>query len=192
MSASMMPVKTCRMKTVSAALPKTYHQLADLRGTGCSVASRIAPPICSRCSNQSPMRLLALTSAAPRLAGCAGRKRRQLSGFNHQLAVLHFVLVLEQSALRRPGSARAILVVHAAVARAHEQARLREPAHRASEVRAVDGEDLELSRRDRRRTQQGMLSVSPSETPVIGFLNFASRVWFSGNSSSSPSAIQRL
>ena len=33
MSASMMPVKTCNMKTVRAALPKTYHQLADWRGT---------------------------------------------------------------------------------------------------------------------------------------------------------------
>ncbi len=47
-SASMMPVKTCRMKMVSAALPKTYHQLADVRGIGCSVASRMAPPSCSR------------------------------------------------------------------------------------------------------------------------------------------------
>ena len=57
MSASMMPVKICRMKSVSAALPKTYHQLADLRGTGCSAASRMAPPICSRWSNQSPILL---------------------------------------------------------------------------------------------------------------------------------------
>ena len=43
------------MKIVSAALPKTYHQLADLRGTGCAAVSRITPPICSRCSNQSPI-----------------------------------------------------------------------------------------------------------------------------------------
>src|ERR1700752_5051663 len=37
-----------------------------------------------------------------------------------------------------------ILVVGAAVARTHEEIRLREPAHGASEVRAIDGKDLEI------------------------------------------------
>ena len=50
-------------------------------------------------------------------------------------------------ARRRAGGARAVGVVDAAVARAHEEAGLGEPAHRAAEVRAVDGEHLERSRR---------------------------------------------
>src|SRR5207247_4045726 len=52
------------------------------------------------------------------------------------------ILVFEQATGRRPGSARAVLVIRAAVARAHEKARLREPAHRASQVRAIHGEHL--------------------------------------------------
>src|SRR5215469_15048778 len=40
-NASRMPVATCNMKSVSAALPNTYHQLAELRGTGWLIASRI-------------------------------------------------------------------------------------------------------------------------------------------------------
>src|SRR5664279_4819626 len=68
----MMPVKTCRMNSASAALPKTYHQLADLRG------------------------------------------------------------------------ARSVLVVHAAVTRAHKQTGLREPTDRASKVSTVNSEDLKL------------------------------------------------
>src|SRR5271157_4752008 len=51
----MMPVNTCRIKSVSAALPKTYHQLADLRGIGWVIASRTTPPICNLRSNQSPI-----------------------------------------------------------------------------------------------------------------------------------------
>src|SRR5271157_1194754 len=51
----MIPVKTWRIKRVSAALPKTYHQLADLRGTGWVIASRTPPPICNLRSNQSAM-----------------------------------------------------------------------------------------------------------------------------------------
>ena len=42
------PVAIWRQKTTSAALPKTYHQLAVLRGTGCSAASRIGAASCKR------------------------------------------------------------------------------------------------------------------------------------------------
>src|SRR5262249_26480802 len=59
-----------------------------------------------------------------------------------ELAIADLVLVFEQSARRRARGARAVLVVRAAVAGAHEQARLLEPAHRASEMRAIHREDL--------------------------------------------------
>src|SRR5215475_10865186 len=62
----MTPVKIWRTKTVSAALPKTYHQLADRAGTWCAATSRTVPPICSRSSNQrqifSSIRLLLVLS----------------------------------------------------------------------------------------------------------------------------------
>ncbi len=53
-------------------------------------------------------------------------------------------VVGEEAALRRPGGARAVGVVDAAVAGAHEELRLRKPAHGAAEVRAIDGEDAEF------------------------------------------------
>ena len=68
---------------------------------------------------------------------------RHFAGLDEQFSILNFVVVLEQSALRRSGGARAVLVIGAAVAGTHEEVRLREPANRTSQVRAVDGEDLE-------------------------------------------------
>ena len=59
-----------------------------------------------------------------------------------RLAGDDLVGVFEEAALRRAGGARAVLVVGAAVAGTEEKLRLREPAHRASEMSAVDGEDL--------------------------------------------------
>src|SRR5258708_3995057 len=63
---------------------------------------------------------------------------------NDYLAVLHLVLIFEEAARRRSRGSRAVFVKHAAVARTHEQPRFLEPAHRASEMRAVDGEHLEF------------------------------------------------
>src|SRR5262249_23667002 len=59
-----------------------------------------------------------------------------------QLIALDPVRIRKQSALRRSGSARAIRIIGAAVARAHEKTGLGEPADRAPEVSAVDGKDL--------------------------------------------------
>ena len=47
-----MPVTICRMKTVRLPLPKTYHQLAESRGTACVAASRIGAPSPVRASSQ--------------------------------------------------------------------------------------------------------------------------------------------
>src|SRR5262249_20225274 len=63
---------------------------------------------------------------------------------DQQLTVLYLVRILEQSPLWRSGSAAAIGVIRAAVTGAHEKRRLWEPAHRASEVCAIDGKPLDL------------------------------------------------
>jgi hypothetical protein len=65
MRASGIPVTSCRRKTVSAALPNTYHQLAVLRGTGCSAASRIGAASCRRWSNHFPIRVIMRMAASP-------------------------------------------------------------------------------------------------------------------------------
>ena len=95
------PVTICSRKTISAALPKTYHQLAVLRGTGCSAASRIGAASCRRWSNHSatcgdqahggPLRRV--SALGPRSS--ASRRR------GSSACRLHFVAVLEQAALRR-------------------------------------------------------------------------------------------
>ena len=64
---------------------------------------------------------------------------------DHQRVTGELVLVLEQAALGWAGGAGAVFVVGAAVAGAQEELRLREPADGASEMGAVDGEDLELA-----------------------------------------------
>ena len=56
----------------------------------------------------------------------------------------HAPCAVVQTARRRAGRVLAVGVVHAAVAGAHEQARLREPGDRAAEVGAVDREHQEL------------------------------------------------
>ena len=59
---------------------------------------------------------------------------------------LHPVDAAEEPARRRAGGAFAVGVIDAAVAGAHEQARLGEPLDRAAEVGAVDGQDQERVR----------------------------------------------
>src|SRR5204862_7694712 len=61
-----------------------------------------------------------------------------------EITILYFVRVLKESARRRSGRARTVLVVDSAVAGAHKQSRFLEPPHRAAKVRAVDREDLKL------------------------------------------------
>src|SRR5437867_7367826 len=80
-------------------------------------------------------------TAAPRLHRPG--ESRELTSSHPELAFANLVVVFEKATRRRPRGARAIFVVDPAVTRAHEQTRLREPAHWAAEVRAVDREDLE-------------------------------------------------
>src|SRR5262249_56477976 len=129
------------MNRASVALPKVYHQLAVRRGTGCSSTGVSASLTPARSSIHRPIDRSLATS---RLALHRPGQGRELAAAHPELLLADPVLVLEQAARRRAGGAGAILVVRPAVTRAHEQARLGEPPHRAAEVRAVDREDLEL------------------------------------------------
>ncbi len=113
-------------------------------------------------------------------------RRGQFAGLNRDQAVFNFVWIFEKPALRRAGGARAVAVVCAAVAWAHEEPGLRKPANRTSEVRAVHGEDLELIASDP-RTQHAVSTVLPSVGITYGFRKVASRVSPSGNSLTEPS-----
>src|SRR2546425_217252 len=135
-----MPVAICSTNSARVALPKTYHQLAVLRGTGCSSTGATTPPRPIRSSSHRAVVRSGFTAAASRRP----RQRRQLTTADPELAVTDSVFVLEEAAWRRSRRARAVLVIGAAVTGTHEQPRLGKPAHRAPEVRAVHREDLEL------------------------------------------------
>ena len=77
------------------------------------------------------------------LAAVAELDAQQMAAQHHQIAALEFVLVLEQTARRRAGSAAAVFIERAAVAWTHEQPRCLKPANRAAEVSTIDRENLE-------------------------------------------------
>src|SRR5215470_10882731 len=136
--ARQMPVAICITKSVRVALPNTYHHDALLRGTWCSITGRTMAPSPARSSSHWPTDRIRDTRAS-HLTG----ESRELAAPDPELALADLVLVLEEPARRRPRGARAVLVVDAAVTGAHEELGLREPAHGAAQMRAVDGEDLE-------------------------------------------------
>ena len=68
---------------------------------------------------------------------------RHFTGFDEKSSIFNFVAVLEQAALGRSRGARTVLVIGSAVTETHKETRLWKPSNRASQVRAVDGKDLE-------------------------------------------------
>src|SRR5207245_741407 len=99
-----------------------------------------ASPSPARSSIHLPMDENRTTAALPlHRAG----ESRELTSTHPELTLANLVVVLVEAPRRRPRGARAIFVVDPAVARAHEQTCLREPAHWTAEVRAVDREELE-------------------------------------------------
>src|SRR5947209_644623 len=165
-----MPVRIWSRSMVMDALPKTYHQPigpAASRGMGCSsIGSRVARTF-NRASNQLPAAnsqrfmtgsphvgpasragpaWLAGPTSRPALQGVLqGRVVRRLDlEYVEPADARDAVDAAEEAARRRAGGALAVGVVDAAVARAHEQAGLLEPLHRAAQVGAVDGQDQEL------------------------------------------------
>src|SRR5215467_2683843 len=136
--ARQMPVAICIMKSVSVALPNTYHHDALLRGTWCSITGRTMAPSPARSSSHWLTDRIKGTWPS-HLAGESGK----LAAADPELTLADLVLVLEEPARRRSGGARAVLVVDAAVTGAHEELGLREPAHGTAKVGTVDREDLE-------------------------------------------------
>jgi hypothetical protein len=65
------------------------------------------------------------------------------AGLDKKVSTLDLVVVLKQSALRRPRGPRTVLVVSTPVARTHEEVRLSKPANRAAQMRAINSEYLE-------------------------------------------------
>ena len=76
------------------------------------------------------------------------RQSRQLPAAHPKSSLLNLVFVFVEPARRRAGSVRAIVIIHAAVAGTHKQRGLFEPAHRTSEMRAIDREDLKFLARE--------------------------------------------
>ena len=68
-----------------------------------------------------------------------------MPGTNHQIAAFDAVQVLEESTLWRSRCARTIGIIRAAVTGAEEELGLLEPAHRATQMRAIDGKYLKVS-----------------------------------------------
>src|ERR1017187_2351910 len=69
-------------------------------------------------------------------------ERREVASQNLQFTVIHPVPILVQTAGRRTRGVRAIFIKGAPMTRTHEQPRFLEPANRATQMGAVDGEDL--------------------------------------------------
>src|SRR5262245_28779203 len=115
------------MKANRVALPNTYHQRAP-RGTGWRMMGASIAVM--------PMRSLTVSHV---------RRRSRLSmsadgngiGSNFDQPFAHPDRILRQRMGGRTGGDGAVFVVDAAMAGAHEEARVGEPTHRAPEVRAV-------------------------------------------------------
>ena len=125
------------------------------------------------------------------IAGLVG-ERGHFAGVDHEVAVRRSCIGIRRGRARRAGGARAVFVVGAAVAWAQEELRLREPAHRAAEVRAVDGEDLELLALRCGGPSRRHCRSAPSESVVTGLRKSTRRVSPSGKLVCDPRATQAL
>src|SRR5512134_1160551 len=107
-----MPVAIWSMNRARVALPNTYHQLAVERGTRWARMGWTTAPIPARSSIH---RLTLRSRSASRATASLHRPRErgQLAAAHPEMAVPHLVLVLVEAPRRRPGGARAVLVVGA-------------------------------------------------------------------------------
>ena len=121
---------------------RMLHGLANRCRQAEGAASNQAPTSFDQAHGGLPAEIL-----IRRAVGDAGGGH--LARVDQQIPMLHLVAIFKQAALRRPGGAGTVRIVDAAVARAHEQARLREPTDRTTQMRAIDREDLELLSRRR-------------------------------------------
>src|SRR5438876_1205768 len=73
---------------------------------------------------------------------------RKMAAQHLQLSALDFVRIFEQSAWRRTGGMRSVLIERSSMAWTHKQPRFLKPANRAAEMGAVDRKNLERFRID--------------------------------------------
>src|SRR5205814_2078329 len=102
-------------------------------------------------------------SLAPSGSRRAAAGRRQALGLHRQLPALDPPLSLEQGPRRRAAGDGPVLVVHAAVARAEEELRLRAPVDRTAEVGAVDVEHLEAAHGEAADPERGLGGLAGPE-----------------------------
>ena len=182
---------TSMMKEKSVALPKTYAQpIRPVSGTGCVKIGPNNFEVPVRSSNARHARVRMFIRPLGKFAGSGFAVRgREPSGFvprtpNLELRTrsrnryrarldLHLPVVDAHRICCerlgwRPGGDRAILVVDAAVTGAHEEVRVRQPAHRAAEMRAVDREGDEIAARPRAGATPPCCRRPPSRPPTRG------------------------
>ena len=129
----------CRRRTTSPSVRRRRAE-SDASASAPRCSRRARGGLRTRSStslHRGPSRLRRLDPACSATWANAG-------AWTSRLPVLDPPDAVEQAARRRSGGALAVLVIDAAVARAHEQTRLRKPGHRAAQVGAVHGEDQEL------------------------------------------------
>src|ERR1017187_9708729 len=96
-------------------------------------------------------------------------ERREVASQNLQFTVIHPVPILVQTAGRRTRGVRAIFIKGAPMTRTHEQPRFLEPANRATQMGAVDGEDLNGIRVDPADPERSLRrSPAPGFPPGFG------------------------
>src|SRR5579872_7099774 len=127
MVASTVPVTTCRTNVASVALPKTYHHPVR-GGTGCCITGKRFFEIPRRSSMASHARL----------RKCIMSNQGHGSRLNLYVSVGDANGIAHQGTRRRSGDDVAAGVVDSAVAWAEEKFGVLFPAHRASEVCAID------------------------------------------------------
>src|SRR5262249_3450955 len=116
------------MNAMRVALPKTYHHPVRL-GTGCSSAWRTQATRPLRSSSQPRNPLITLAS-----------RERNGARQNFHLPALDANRVAAERLRRRAGCDASVRVVDTPVAGAEKELGLREPPHRAPQVRAVHRE----------------------------------------------------
>src|SRR5512138_1900089 len=127
-----MPVATCSTKAMNVALPNTYHQPVR-GGTGCSSACRVAV-----------IRPLRSSSQERRRRNTGRSDDGNGAGQDLDLPIVHPDRILRQRPGRRARRNRAVPVVDTAVAGTEKELGIGDPANRAAEMGAVDGEGSEL------------------------------------------------
>src|SRR5262245_50695191 len=139
-----MPVTTCSISKVSDALPNTYHHPigpAAPLGMGWRIIGSSVSRTRNRASNQTSSALnIGVSFRQLGLFLQRILRRWQMRCLDLQFPIDHAPDTVIKPARRRTRGLLAVFVIDTAMARTHEQARLREPCHRTAQVGAVQRE----------------------------------------------------